>query len=126
MIFCNGCGKPYRATFGSGWVHSGATARVCSKECHDYIDKAYVRSILGKPDPNTPPDYVISVCPVCDKEVQYAQPHIERYHPKKGIGVWHKECSTQFEQDHAMCHDEKGNYHGHSSCKLHPPDDYIL
>lgn len=51
FIFCSGCGKPYRAQFNSGWVVRLAKARVCSKECHDKVEKAYCRGVVGKPDP---------------------------------------------------------------------------
>lgn len=53
LIFCSGCGKPYKAQFNSGWVAPGAKARVCGKECHDKVENAYYRAVLGKPDPQT-------------------------------------------------------------------------
>lgn len=51
LIYCSGCGKPYKAQFNSGWVAPGARARVCGKECHDKVEAAYYRGVLGKADP---------------------------------------------------------------------------
>lgn len=49
-IYCCACGKPYLASFHTGWIHAGAGARVCSRECHARMEQIYVRNIMGKPD----------------------------------------------------------------------------
>lgn len=51
LLFCSGCGRPYKCDFNAGWISLAAHARVCSKECHDKVELAHARCIMGEPDP---------------------------------------------------------------------------